>query len=87
LRITARFASTPKAQEVRTLLLEGHLSRMSIGYETVTDEWAERDGKRVRLITAAELWEVSVVVFPANNEAVVTGPRAAQPRATMLNST
>lgn len=73
LRITARLASTSKAQDVRRLLVEGHLSRLSIGYETVRDRW---EGK-VRHIVEARLWEVSAVVFPANPDARVLVAKSA----------
>lgn len=70
--IQARFASTPTAQDVRTLLLEGHLSKLSIGYETLDDSYEDRDGQRVRLLKEIKLWETSVVVFPMNEQAVVS---------------
>jgi HK97 family phage prohead protease len=72
LRISARFASTQRAQDVRQLLVEGHLSKLSIGYETLAESFEDRDGHRVRLLERIKLWETSVVVFPMNNEAVVT---------------
>jgi HK97 family phage prohead protease len=81
LRISARFASTQRAQDVRTLLLEGHLSKLSIGYETVDSDYADQNGQRVRLLKAVKLWETSVVVFPMNPEAGVTGAKTAREHA------
>jgi phage head maturation protease len=54
------------------LLLEGHLSKLSIGYETTDDAYEERGGQRVRLLKGIKLWETSVVVFPMNAQAVVS---------------
>lgn len=72
LLIKARFSSAPSAQDVRTKLLEGHLNRMSIGYEPTAYKFEERDGKTVRLLEEIKLWETSVVVFPMNPEATIS---------------
>lgn len=77
LRITARFASTSGAQDVRTLLAEGHVSKLSIGYEPIRFRYEDRDGIRVRVLEEVKLWETSTVVFPMNTEAVVTGVKSA----------
>ncbi|WP_169787657.1 HK97 family phage prohead protease [Luteipulveratus mongoliensis] len=72
LRIKARFSSAPSAQDVRTKLIEGHLKSLSIGYEATKYSFAEVDGKTVRNIDEAKLWETSVVVFPMNPEATIS---------------
>jgi HK97 family phage prohead protease len=72
LLIKARFSSAQSAQDVRTKLLEGHLNRMSIGYEPTKYAFEDRDGKTVRLLQEIKLWETSVVVFPMNPEAAVS---------------
>lgn len=74
--IWARFSSVPTAQEVRTKLREGHLSKLSIGYETLEEAYDERDGNRVRLLRKVKLWETSVVVFPMNPAASVSRVKA-----------
>lgn len=71
LRIKARFSSAASAQDVRTKLVEGHLSKLSIGYEPTKYAFAERSGKQVRLLQEIKLWETSVVVFPMNPEATI----------------
>ncbi len=76
LRIHARFASTQRARDVRQLLVEGHLSKLSIGYQATDYSHAERDGRQVRLLHKVRLWETSVVVFPMNPAAVVTGAKS-----------
>ncbi|MBD3946477.1 HK97 family phage prohead protease [Nocardioides ganghwensis] len=70
--IEAAFSSIPSAQAVRTLLTEGHLSRLSIGYEPVDYVYEARDGQQVRVLKSVRLWETSVVVFPANPRASVS---------------
>lgn len=56
------FASTPKAQEVRTLYDEGVLNTVSVGFIPL-----EKKGND---ITKAELLELSFVPVPANSEAL-----------------
>lgn len=72
LKIKAKFSAAPSAQDVRTKLLEGHLNRMSIGYEPTKYAFEDREGKTVRLLQEVKLWETSVVVFPMNPEAAVS---------------
>jgi HK97 family phage prohead protease len=57
-----------KAEEAYLLLKANVLDAMSIGYE-VAD--ASFDGNGVRLLKDVEIWEVSLVTFPANPEAIV----------------
>lgn len=71
LRIKARFSKAASAQDTRTKLLEGHLSKLSIGYEPTKFAFEEREGKTVRLLQEIKLWETSVVVFPMNPEATI----------------
>jgi len=75
--IAATFSAAPDAQSVRTKALEGHLSRMSMGYETLDESYEDLDGQRVRLLTRVKLWEGSLVVFPMNPEALLTGVKTA----------
>lgn len=73
LKITARFSAAPSAQDVRIKMVEGHLNRLSIGYESMEDHLEESaDGRRIRVLTDVKLWEGSVVVFPMNPAAAIT---------------
>ena len=65
LRISGRFASTAKAQEVRTLMQEGHINRTSVAFMS---EKTHKDG--VSSVTR-EVLNAAVVAIPANREAVV----------------
>lgn len=78
LKIKAKFASDPDSQAIRQKLIDGHLKAMSIGYRP--RDWGyreEADGTHVRVLKEVELMEGSVVVFPANTEALVGAVKSA----------
>ena len=68
----AELSETALAQEVRKKVAEGMLDSLSIGYSIPAggDEM-RRDG--VRLLKKLALKEISIVTFPANPEARITG--------------
>lgn len=71
LYIKARWASHAEAQEVRSLVTDGIVSTMSIGFNPIHSE--VRGG--VNVIDQLELMEVSVVAIPANIGAVITASK------------
>ena len=73
LKVKGRYASTPDAQMVRTLVAEGMVVTMSVGYHNAVYE--DVDG--VPHLKSAELLEASFVSVPANTEALVTMAKAA----------
>ncbi len=60
----------PRAKEAYSLLKEGVVKGMSIGYSPVRFSYDPDNG--VRKLHALDLFEVSLVTFPANQEAQVT---------------
>lgn len=58
------------ADEAYALLKDGAIDGLSIGYQTMDDEY-DRD-LNVRTLTKVALWEVSVVTMPMNQAAGVT---------------
>lgn len=74
--IKARISKAPSAQDTAVKLREGHLSKLSIGYETMDDALEDRDGRTVRLLKEVKLWETSVVVFPMNPQATISRVKA-----------
>lgn len=60
-----------QGQECHSLLEQGALSGLSIGYDTVS--YTVNTEKDVRYLTEVDLWEVSPVTFPAGDSARVTG--------------
>lgn len=67
LKARGGFASTGRAQEIRTLVEEGVIANMSVGF--MAAERKEVDG--VPTVTQAELLEASFVSVPSNREAAV----------------
>lgn len=57
------------AKETLTLMREGALDAMSIGYRTVKAQYDETAG--IRQLMDVELWEGSIVTFPMNEMATV----------------
>lgn len=66
--IKARFADTPKAQEIRKLAQMGAVDAMSIGYRTVDYSYSDTG---VRLLKEIALFEISLTAFPANELATI----------------
>lgn len=69
LTIRAELSSAASVQDVRAKLLERHLRSLSIGYQAVQFRYADNDGQQVRVLEQVKLFEVSVVVFPMNEQA------------------
>lgn len=63
------FASTARAQEIRTLVAEGIIGHTSVGFMGATR--AVKDGEGAPHITRGELLEGSFVSVPSNREAAV----------------
>lgn len=81
LRIKGQLAlDTIKGKEAHALLKMGALNGLSIGF--VSKQWAYDRETEIRTLTEIELWEVSLVTFPANEKARVTNVKAADDMAT-----
>ena len=66
---------TVKGKEAHALLKMGALNGLSIGF--VSKQWAYDRETDVRTLTEIELWEVSLVTFPANEKARITNVKSA----------
>lgn len=76
LRIKGQLAmETVKGKEAHALLKMGAINGLSIGF--MSKEWAYDRESEVRTLTAIDLWEVSLVTFPANGKARVTNVKSA----------
>ncbi len=65
---------TDRAKSVYAAMKEGELDGLSIGFRT--KKWEYDEEKEIRTLTEIELWEVSLVTFPANDPARVSAVKA-----------
>jgi HK97 family phage prohead protease len=76
LRVVGQLAlATTRGKEAHALLKLGALNGLSIGF--VSKQWSYDRETEVRTLTEIDLWEVSLVTFPANSKARVTNVKAA----------
>lgn len=76
LRIRGQLAlDTTRGKEAYALLKMGALNGLSIGF--MSKQWTYDRDTEVRTLTEIDLWEVSLVTFPANQKARVTQVKAA----------
>ena len=65
-----------KATEAHALLKAGALNGLSIGYSAVEKSFRKQGDREVRLLKKVDLWEISLVTFPANEQARVRTVKA-----------
>lgn len=63
-----------QGREAHALMKQGALSGLSIGYDTVREEW-DNTGM-LRKLFKVDLWEISPVTFPAGDTARVTSVKS-----------
>ena len=66
-----------RAKEAYALLKAGALNGLSIGYRLRDYEWEKINDEEVCKLTDIDLWEVSLVTFPANDEARISDVKEA----------
>lgn len=64
------------AKDAYELMKDNTLDSMSIGFNIIDSEQKSLDGKKVRVIKSAELWEASIVPFGMNVEAKITSVKS-----------
>jgi HK97 family phage prohead protease len=69
--------SVQRAREAHALLKEAAISGLSIGYSPVRYRIDAETG--VRYLAEVDLWEISLVTFPANSAANVTVVKSVEP--------
>lgn len=76
LKIKGRLAlDTVRGKEAHALLKMGALNGLSIGF--VSKAWQYDRETDIRTLTEVDLWEVSLVTFPANGKSRITNVKAA----------
>ena len=72
LKVTGQLIrEVPTGDKAYHLLKQGAVKGLSIGYDTIVHEWDDK--KKIRYLKEVDLWEISLVTFPANIRATVTG--------------
>jgi hypothetical protein len=72
LRVVGKLAmDTVRGREAHSLIKMGAINGLSIGF--MSKAWGYDRESDIRTLTEVELWELSVVTFPANTAARVTG--------------
>ena len=75
--MTASFFDTPLAQEKREIVKSGVVYQFSFAYDAL--DWKEttlEDGRKANELLKIDLYEVSIVPIPANQNAVMTEVKA-----------
>lgn len=67
---------TEKGKEAYALAKQGALDAMSIGFITKECEYDQQGQKQIRKIKAVDLYEISLVTFPANEKATMTSVKS-----------
>lgn len=79
LHFVAKFDDTPEAQRVRQMYKDGRLSKFSFAYDVLEESAVKLDdGMRANELRELELYEISCVCIPANDDASVTDVKAAK---------
>ena len=69
LYIRGKISDTQTGRDIRTLLKDGVLAELSIGYDAVDFEWDGDSG--IRHLKEIKLWEVSIVTWAMNDQAKI----------------
>ena len=86
--IEANFLDTTLAQDVRKMLQSGAIYQFSFAYEV--KGWREPDEEEkkagvLNVLTKVDVFEISVVTVPANQNAVATEVKTAEPDSIVIN--
>lgn len=77
LHFVAAFDDTPEAQRVRGLYKDGRLSKFSFAYDTIDEGQIElENGTKANELRELDLYEISCVMVPANEDAGVLDVKA-----------
>ena len=71
--IRGKISDTQKGRDIKTLMKDGVLNELSIGYEAVE---FEVDSDSVRRLKEVKLWEISVVTWAMNEQARIDDVKA-----------
>jgi HK97 family phage prohead protease len=64
--VEGRFANTPEGQEVAELARSGAMPEMSVAFDILKFSMGTHEGKRVKVVEAADLYDVSLCAWGLN---------------------
>lgn len=76
LRSEIDLPDTELGRETAELVRRGDLDGMSFGFTAERDSWVEKDGRSHRVLSELDIFDVSVVSFPAYPDAAIAGVRS-----------
>jgi uncharacterized protein len=65
LKIEITPPDTQWARDLMVSMERGDIDQMSFGFYTISDDWETKDGENIRTLREVELFDVSVVTYPA----------------------
>lgn len=74
LYVKSKISDTNAGRDALTLLRDGVINELSIGYTSIKETWEKETG--LRRIQELKLWEFSPVTWAANDLAVITGVKS-----------
>lgn len=74
LYVEAYISNTTLGNDALALAQDGVIDKLSIGYEVIKDDYDA--GQKARLLKELKLHEFSMVTFPANDQAAITGVKS-----------
>lgn len=83
LKVTGNLADTPRGKEMYALMKmrpRPAISGLSIGYVAKAAKYGDGKSSPERTLTEISLHEISIVSFPANTSAQITGVKSINPR-------
>lgn len=75
--VKGKFADIQKVRDIKELIKVGAIKQLSIGYSVLKSSFNEAG---TRILENLDLHEVSLVTFPANEQAVITGIKRNKPK-------
>lgn len=76
LYVKAKISMTDTGKKAMTLIRDGVITEMSIGYDVIKDEYKMMGNRKVRMLKEVRLWEFSPVTFAANDKAKIMKMRS-----------
>jgi hypothetical protein len=71
LRVEIDLPETTWADDLVKLIERGDINQMSFGFRVIEDEWKEEKSQLIRVLKKVDLFDVSIVTFPAYPETTV----------------